>query len=78
MVGKYYRKLKVILYNNAGIPKKDKISIATKERAFLDTIYLFKNYHFDNLKTMNWNLCTEIAQYYESKSLMKLLRAYNA
>src|SRR3989344_2091930 len=51
-----YRQLrKEIIYNPTGIVNDDKnIAAASKERAFLDTIYLFKEYHFDNLSSMNW------------------------
>ena len=46
----FFRKLKdTILFNPKGIIHKGGYSIAGPERAFLDTIYLFPNYYFDNL-----------------------------
>jgi len=49
-IGITFRKLKdIILFNSAGINTKDNYSIASAERAFLDTIYLFPKYYFDNL-----------------------------
>jgi hypothetical protein len=44
-----------ILTNNAGIEIKNNYSIAFTERAFLDVLYLNKEYHFDNLSPINWN-----------------------
>jgi predicted transcriptional regulator of viral defense system len=72
-----FRKLKdVVLYNSTGIVNKDNYSIATTERAFLDMIYLFPNYYFDNLKSINWEKCDEIAKIYDNKELIKRLAKY--
>jgi len=72
-----FRKLKnVVLFNSAGIVGKDNYSIATPERAFLDMIYLFPNYYFDNLKEINWEKCDEIVKIYNNKQLIKRLNKY--
>ncbi len=72
-----FRKLKdVVLYNSTGIIAKENYSIATQERAFLDTIYLFPDYYFDNLKPINWEQCTEIVKIYNNKQLAKRLNKY--
>ncbi|MBU2037191.1 hypothetical protein KJ866_03295 [Patescibacteria group bacterium] len=72
-----FRKLKdAALFNPAGIVSKDNYSAATPERAFLDTIYLFPNYHFDNLKSINWAKCGEIARIYNNRQLIKRLHKY--
>ena len=72
-----FRKLKdAVLYNSTGIVSKDNYSIATTERAFLDMIYLFPNYYFDNLKSINWEKCDEIAKIYGNKELTKRLVKY--
>lgn len=72
-----YKKTKEnILFNNLGIEQRKNYFIATKERAFLDTLYLYKNYHFDNLSSLNWELCSKIAPIYENKTLLKLLKSY--
>lgn len=72
-----YRQLrKEILYNPMGIVNDKGIAIASKERAFLDTIYLFKEYHFDNLSSMNWETCFELANIYKNKELIKRLKRY--
>lgn len=72
-----YRKLKdEVLYNQAGIISKNGYGIAGKERAFLDMIYLFSNYHFDNLKGINWSKCFELVGIYKNKELAKRLNKY--
>lgn len=69
-----YRKLKnEILLNPQGIERKDNLAIATKERAFLDIIYLNSDYYFDNLSPMNWDKCLKLAKIYKSKKLIKTL-----
>jgi hypothetical protein len=72
-----FRRLKdVILFNSAGIANKGNYSMATVERAFLDMIYLFPNYYFDNLKSINWNKCDELVKIYNNKELIKRLDKY--
>ena len=73
-----FRRMKdVILTNSLGIEKKGNYYIASKERAFLDTIYLNKNYHFDNLSSINWDLCFETLPIYNNKSMAKRLKSYH-
>lgn len=72
-----FRKLKdTVLFNSAGIVSKDNYSIATPERAFLDMIYLFPHYYFDNLKFINWEKCDELVKIYNNKQLVKRLNRY--
>ena len=72
-----FRKLKdSVLYNSAGIINQNNYSMATPERAFLDTIYLFPKYYFDNLKPINWEKCFELIKIYSNKQLMKRLTQY--
>ncbi|MDR1057808.1 MAG: hypothetical protein LBL17_04615 [Coxiellaceae bacterium] len=72
-----FRKLKdSILYNPIGIIIKDNYSIATTERAFLDMIYLFPNYYFDNLHPINFDQCLELVASYDNKQLNKRLNKY--
>jgi len=72
-----FRKLKdIVLFNSTGVVSKDNYSIATPERAFLDMIYLFPNYYFDNLGSINWEKCDELAKIYDNKELMKRLNKY--
>jgi hypothetical protein len=72
-----FRKIKdTILTNALGVEKKDGYFIASRERAFLDTIYLSKNYFFDNLSSIDWNRCFEIISIYGNKAMEKRLRSY--
>ncbi len=72
-----FRKLKdIILFNSTGIINKNNYSIATPERAFLDMIYLFPNYYFDNLNSINWQECKKIVKIYNNKELVKRLDLY--
>lgn len=72
-----YRKIKEsVLTNNAGIEHKDNYSIAVPERAFLDVVYLNKNYHFDNLSILDWNKVLEILPIYSNKRMEKEIKAY--
>ncbi len=72
-----FRKLKdEVLFNSTGVDNKDNYSIATVERAFLDMIYLFPNYYFDNLKSIDWQKCARIVKIYNNKQLTKRLAKY--
>lgn len=72
-----FRKLKdMVLYNAAGVVNKDHYSIATPERAFLDMIYLYPDYYFDNLGPINWQQCEELAIIYGNRQLVKRLDKY--
>ena len=72
-----FRKLKdSLLYNPNGINKQGGYSIAGPERAFLDTIYLFPDYYFDNLNGLNWETCRKIAKEYGNKALVKRVERY--
>lgn len=74
-----YKKIKnAVLNNPSGLEDKDGYFIAGKERAFLDTLYLYKNYHFDNLKPINWDFCFELGKIYENKSLIKRINSHYA
>ncbi len=65
-----------VLANTAGIEHAGDYSIATKERAFLDRIYISKDYHFDNLRSMNWDKVFEILPIYHSKRMDKKVKEY--
>ena len=72
-----FRKLKdLVLFNSTGIINQDNCSIATPERAFLDMIYLFPNYYFDNLKLIDFNKCEAIVEIYQNSQLVKRLAKY--
>lgn len=66
-----FRKIKgEILVNSEGIIRQEnQINIATAERAFLDLIYLSKDYYFDNLSPLRKKLVYKILPIYQSKAL---------
>lgn len=72
-----YRRLKKgVLTNMAGIVEKDGYFEATKERAFLDAIYVYKRYHFDNLGALDFEIINEIKMIYDSKALENRVDEY--
>ena len=72
-----YRKLRnEILLNKKGITYENNYYRATKERAFMDMIYLNKNYYFDNLRTVDWQKCLKMFDVYNQKTLKQSLNSY--
>jgi hypothetical protein len=71
-----YRKIKgSSLVNTAGIIRQNNhINIASPERAFLDFLYLEKEFHFDNLNPLNKEIIHELLPVYESKALIKTVK----
>lgn len=65
-----------VLSNTAGIEHADGIATATKERAFLDRIYVSKDYHFDNLNALDWDKVFEILPIYNNKRMEKKVKQY--
>lgn len=59
-----------------GIENRGTYSIATPERAFLDVVYLSKDYHFDNLSALNWEKVFEILPIYENKQMEERVKKY--
>ena len=67
-----YRKIKdPLLTNHAGIERRDAVTIASPERAFLDVVYLNTDYHFDNLANLNWDRVFEILPIYGGNKRME-------
>jgi predicted transcriptional regulator of viral defense system len=60
-----YKRVKdAILTNSLGIEQSGLFAIASPERAFLDTIYLYKEYYFDNLSSLNWEKVSQLLPIY--------------
>lgn len=73
-----YKKIKDIALNNhKGVNYKNNVWIASKERALLDTIYLYPDYHFDNLLSIDWEQAFELAEIYRSKAVLQRLKKYH-
>ncbi len=67
-----YRRIKVVvLTNTVGIEHVSETSIATKERAFLDTLYVNADYQFDNVRSLNWEVVFEILPIYNNQRMTK-------
>jgi len=66
-----FRKIKdSTLINTLGIIRQtNHVNIASPERAFLDLLYLDKDYYFDNLNPLNKDLIRELMPVYQSKGL---------
>ena len=65
-----FRKIKnEILTEKKGLKNNGEYWIASKERAFLDTLYLHKDYYFDNLSPLDRNAIFEILPIYKSKRM---------
>ncbi|OGF23350.1 hypothetical protein A2Y83_01385 [Candidatus Falkowbacteria bacterium RBG_13_39_14] len=67
-----YKKIKdSILTDTSGIGNKKNYFIASPERAFLDIIYLNKDYHFDNLSPLDWDKVYGILPIYGNNKRMR-------
>lgn len=73
----FIRMKNYVLSNTVGIEHKDGFAIATKERAFLDRIYVSKDYHFDNLDSLDWDKVFEILPIYNNKRMIKKVNGYS-
>jgi len=72
-----FKKIKdEILTNSRGIVTEKGYSIATPERAFLDCLYLYKNYYFDNLEAVDWVKAKDLLSVYQSKALNNRFKDY--
>ena len=72
-----FRKIKdTILTNNAGIENKGTYAAASKERAFLDMLYIAKDYHFDNLAPLDFDKVLTLLPIYNNKRMSKMVHLY--
>ena len=67
---------KKILLNPTWIINKWSYSIASPERAFLDTIYIYRDIYFDNISGLDQNQIFELLKIYNSKTLEKRVKSY--
>jgi predicted transcriptional regulator of viral defense system len=65
-----------VLSNITGIENKDGYAVATRERAFLDRIYVSKDYHFDNLVDLDWDKVFCILPIYHNKRMEKKVKEF--
>ncbi len=62
-----------VLTNSIGVDNINGSSIATKERALLDILYTNTDYHFDNLRSVNWKRVFEILPIYNNNRMVKIV-----
>ncbi len=65
-----------VLSDTTGIEYLGDVATATKERAFLDRIYVSKDYHFDHLDILDWDKVFEILPIYRNKRMNKKVDEY--
>lgn len=65
-----------VLSDTTGIKHDRGYAIATNERAFLDRIYITKDYHFDHLDLLDWSKVFEILPVYHNKKMEKKVKKY--
>ena len=65
-----------ILINNTGLENKGNYFAASKERAFLDTVYLNSDYHFDNLAPLDIQKVYTLLPMYHNKRMEQRVRRY--
>lgn len=72
-----FRKIKnPVLTNLSGIESQTGYYIATVERAFLDAVYVYRDYHFDNLEAINWDKVHILKNIYQSRAFEKRVDDY--
>lgn len=72
-----YKKIKSkIALNPVGIEQNQNFAIASKERAFLDAVFLYKNYYVDNPDRLDGEKIREFLPIYNSIILEKRVKKY--
>jgi len=72
-----YKKLpRKVFSNKKEIKETDGYFIASPERAFTDAVYIYKNYHLENLESLNWEKIMELKNIYKNKAFEKRINKY--
>lgn len=66
----------LILNNPKGVDQTGEYATASKERAFLDTVYRSKKYYVDNPSSLDWDKVFEILPIYNNKKMAKTVQKY--
>lgn len=70
-----FKKIKdPILTHPLGVVNRDETSLATRERALLDTLYLHAEYQFDNLGGLDWNKVFEFLPIYQNQRMARTVQ----
>ncbi|MDR0682176.1 MAG: hypothetical protein LBG15_10075 [Dysgonamonadaceae bacterium] len=70
----YHKFKRELLVNLLGVQRIDSVNIANPERAFLDLLYLNKEYDFNNLDKLNRTVINQILPIYKSNKLSSLIK----
>jgi predicted transcriptional regulator of viral defense system len=74
--GYVYRKIKdAVLTDAIGVEHIDETSIAGKERALLDKLYVNPDYQFDNLRSVDWEKVLAILPIYHNRRMEKQVQS---
>ncbi|MCF7834363.1 MAG: type IV toxin-antitoxin system AbiEi family antitoxin domain-containing protein [Candidatus Pacebacteria bacterium] len=65
-----------VLSNTLGIENSEGYARATKERAYLDRIYVSKKYYIDNESPLDWEKVFEILPIYHNKKMEQTVKRY--
>ena len=72
-----FRKIKdTVLTNSAGVENRGGYFVASKERAFLDMLYLNKDYYFDNLAPLDFKKVFALLPIYNNKRMAQRVQTY--
>jgi len=72
-----YRSIKKeILTNPSGVLQEGEVVMASPERAFLDAVYLYRNYHFDSLSGLDWEKVFALQEIYQNRTLVRRVSEY--
>jgi predicted transcriptional regulator of viral defense system len=67
-----FRKIKdSVLTDSLGVENEHQTSVAGRERAFLDTLYLHSDYQFDHLDQLNWDRVFELLPIYRNERMVR-------
>jgi hypothetical protein len=70
-----YRKIKdSVLIEDTGIEREGNVNVAIPERAFLDRLYLSKDYYFDNVRALDQDVVEDLLDIYKCAALTKRAR----
>ncbi|MBN1684136.1 MAG: hypothetical protein JW855_01685 [Gammaproteobacteria bacterium] len=74
-----FKKIKnTVLTCKKGLIQQRNYTIASKERAFLDILYLNKHYYFDNLNPIDWEKVWDLLPIYNNQALNKRINVLKA
>ena len=72
-----FKKIKSpVLVNTKGLIQECFYYRSSKERTILDIMYLYGDFYFDNLSSIDWDKCFDLVDIYGKKSMRARLESY--